>query len=178
MWVGGNGLYQMQIRVPVDDETTWFLLYTIHKPEGVEPPVQDGPVVSYEFPFRDEHGHHIVDFIEGQDVMAWVTQGRVADRTAEHLGKSDVGILMLRRMFKENIAAVEDGNDPLGTVREPHDVVELPLEKDKFGAGYAFATQWIDQGSMRYSPQKDALKQLHLDAAIERGEVELEEVDS
>ena len=178
MWVGGNGLYQMQIRVPVDDETTWFLLYTIHKPEGVEPPVQDGPIVSYEFPFLDEHGHHIVDYIEGQDVMAWVTQGRIADRTAEHLGKSDVGILMLRRMFKENIAAVEDGNDPLGTVREPHDVVELPLEKDKFGAGYSFATQWIDQGSMRYSPQKEALKQLHLDAAIERGEVELEEVES
>ncbi len=179
MWVGGNGIYQMQIRVPIDDTTTWFILYTVHRPEGVPTPTQDGPMVSYEFPFRDEStGHHIVDFIEGQDIMAWVTQGPITDRTAEHLGKSDVGILMLRRMFKENIAVVEDGGDPLGTVREPHDVIELPLERDKFGAGYEFATQFIERGSMRYSPQAEQLKQLHIDAAVERGELAREEVGS
>lgn len=178
MWVGGNGVYQMQIRVPVDDHTTWFMLYTVHRPEGVEPPRQPAPIVSYEFPWCDANGDHIVDYIEGQDIMAWVTQGAVADRTAEHLGKSDVGILLLRRMFKENMAAVEDGRDPLGVVREPHDVIELPLERDKFGAGYQFATSWIEQGSMRYSPQADDLRELHTQAAVERGEKILEEVDS
>lgn len=178
MWVGGNGVYQMQIRVPVDDDTTWFMLYTVHRPEGVEPPTQDGPIVSYEFPWRDDDGHHLVDYIEGQDIMAWVTQGSITDRTAEHLGRSDVGILMLRRMFKENMAAVEEGRDPIGVVREPHDVIELPLERDKFGAGYRFATQWIDGGSMRYSPQAEALRELHIEAAVQRGEKVLEEVDS
>ena len=36
MWVGGNGVYQMQIRVPVDDTTTWMLFYTVHAPEGAD----------------------------------------------------------------------------------------------------------------------------------------------
>lgn len=178
MWVGGNGVYQMQIRVPVDDTTTWFMLYTVHAPEGIDPPEQDGPIVSYEFPFVNDRGNHIVDYIEGQDIMAWVTQGSITDRTAEHLGKSDIGILQLRRMFKENMAAVEEGRDPIGVVREPHDHIELPLEKDKFGAGYQFATAWIEQGSMRYSPQADALCELHIQAAVQRGEHVLEEVES
>jgi 5,5'-dehydrodivanillate O-demethylase oxygenase subunit len=178
MWVGGNGLYQMQIRVPVDDHTTHFMLYTIHAPEGVTEFPEQETIADYEIPFLDEHGNHIVDYVEGQDIMAWVTQGPATDRTAEHLGTSDTGILQLRRMFRENMAAVEEGKDPIATVREDHDVIELPLEKDKFGAGFRFATDWIDMGSMRYSPQKDFLRQFHIDAAIERGEVTLEEVQS
>jgi 5,5'-dehydrodivanillate O-demethylase oxygenase subunit len=169
MWVGGNGLFQMQVRVPVDDVTTWFVLYTVHAPQGIELPEQ-GTIPAYEFPFVDESGRHIVDYIEGQDIMAWVTQGAITDRTAEHLGSSDIGVTMLRRMFRENMAAVEEGRDPIGVVREPHDRIRLPIEGDKFGAGYTFATSWIDQGSMRYSPQKDSLRRLHMDAARARGE--------
>ena len=33
-----------------------------------------------------------------------------------------------------------------------------------------FATQWIDMGSMRYSPQADDLRKLHIAAAVARGE--------
>jgi 5,5'-dehydrodivanillate O-demethylase len=169
MWVGGNGVYQMQIRVPIDDTTTWFVLYTVHRPDGIDIPAQ-GVIPDYEFPYLDGDGNHIVDYIEGQDIMAWVTQGPVADRTAEHIGKGDVGIVMLRHMFREQMTEAEKGNDPLGVVREPHDVIELPLERDKFGAGYTFATQWIEMGSMRYSPQADDLRKLHTDAAVARGE--------
>lgn len=169
MWVGGNGIYQMQIRVPVDDTTTWFVLYSIHRPEGVELPEQP-TAVAYEFPWRGEDGSHIVDYIEGQDIMAWVSQGPVADRSAEHIGRSDVGIIKLRQLFREQMARVEEGKDPLGVVREPHEVIDLPLERDKFGAGAAFALQWIDQGSMRYSPQADDLRKLHTEAAAARGE--------
>lgn len=175
MWVGGNGIYQMQIRVPVDDDTTHKYFYTIHAPDGVTD-FPDRAPVAYEFPWIRDDGTHIVDYVEGQDVMAWVTQGSITDRTAEHLGTSDTGVLMLRRMFRENMAAVEEGKDPLGVVREDHDVIELPLEKDKFGAGFRFATDWIDMGSSRYSPQKEWLRQFHIDAAIERGEVTPDEV--
>lgn len=126
--------------------------------------------MAYEFPWRGEDGDHIVDCIEGQDIMAWVSQGAVADRSAEHVGRSDVGIIKLRQLFREQMARVEDGQDPLGVVREPHEVIDLPLERDKFGAGAAFALQWIDQGSMRYSPQADDLRKLHTEAAATRGE--------
>jgi 5,5'-dehydrodivanillate O-demethylase len=164
MWVGGNGVFQMQIRVPVDDTTTWALFYTVHAPEGAEPSDQMYPV-DYEYEWLDDKGNHIVDYIEGQDVMAWVTQGRVADRTTENITKSDLGVVACRRMFRDAIEAVRDGRDPIAVVREPHDVIELPLERFKFGRGAEFATQWIDRGSMRYSPQADDLKKLHINAA-------------
>jgi 5,5'-dehydrodivanillate O-demethylase oxygenase subunit len=34
-------------------------------------------------------------------MMAWVRQGSVTDRSLEHLGKSDVGVAMMRHMFKQ-----------------------------------------------------------------------------
>ena len=43
-------------------------------------------------------------------------------------------------------------------------MITLPLERSKFGRGAEFATQWIDRGSMRYSPQADDLKKLHIQA--------------
>lgn len=45
-----------------------------------------------------------------------------------------------------------------------------------FGAGFRFATDWIDMGSSRYSPRKDWWRQFHIDAAIERGEITPEDV--
>ena len=167
MWVGGNGVYQMQIRVPVDDTTTWMLFYTVHAPEGAELPA-DPPIVDYEYQWLDDKGNHIVDYIEGQDIMAWVTQGPIADRTIEHITKSDIGLLAVRRMFRDSIDAVRAGRDPVAVVRDPHDSIKLPLERSKFGRGAEFATQWIDRGSMRYSPQAEFLKQLHIDAAKRR----------
>jgi 5,5'-dehydrodivanillate O-demethylase oxygenase subunit len=167
MRVGGAGMEQMQIRVPVDDTTTRFMLYTVHAPEGATFPEQ-ATIPDYELPWLDSHGRHIVDYVEGQDIMAWVTQGPIADRTVEHLGKSDIGVTMLRRMFKEQLARVEAGEDPLGVVRVPHERIDLPCEKDKFGAGAEFALQWIDRGSGRYSPLAEQLRRLHLDAAAAR----------
>jgi 5,5'-dehydrodivanillate O-demethylase len=51
----------------------------------------------------------------------------------------------------------------LGVVRdaEQNRVIVLPQEKDKFGAGEDFATEFIETGSVRYSPQKDAIRALY-----------------
>ncbi len=167
MWVGGNGVYQMQIRVPIDDTHTWALFYTVHAPEGAESLEQMYPV-DYEYEWITDDGEYIVDYIEGQDIMAWVSQGEIADRTAEHITKSDVGVISLRRQFRDQIDAVREGRDPIAVTRTPHDVIELPLERFKFGRGSEFATQWIDRGSMRYSPQADDLKKLHIQAWANR----------
>jgi 5,5'-dehydrodivanillate O-demethylase len=171
MRVGGGGIDQMQIRVPIDDKTTWTLFYSNHHPEGVDEYPEQVYPIDYEYKWLDENGNHIVDYIEGQDVMAWVTQGDITDRTAEHIGKSDLGVIMLRRMFREQMSLVEEGEDPtVGFTREQHERIELPCEKDKFGAGLDFALSWIDMGSSRYSPAKDDLIKLHMDAAANRGE--------
>ncbi len=173
MRVGGAGIEQMQIRVPIDDTHTWALFYSSHQPIGLtEFPDQIYPE-SYEYKWLDENGEHIVDYIEGQDVMAWVTQGDITDRTAEHIGKSDIGVIMLRRMFREQMALVEEGKDPtVAFTREKHDRIGLPCEKDKFGVNFLeFALAWLEMGSSRYSPALDTVKKLHIDAASIRGDM-------
>jgi 5,5'-dehydrodivanillate O-demethylase len=167
MRVGGMFIDQMQIRVPIDDTTTWKLFYSLHHPDGGTWEKQERPVI-YDYEWIDADGRFVTDYVEGQDVMAWVSQGAITDRSLEHLGRSDQGVAMLRKMFKEAMAAVEDGEDPPGVVREQHDVIDLPCEKDKFGAGTAFTDQWINGGSMRYSPIREELINLHREAAAAR----------
>jgi 5,5'-dehydrodivanillate O-demethylase len=169
MRVGGQWVDQMQIRVPIDDTHTWKLFYTLHHPDGGTWQRQDRPVV-YEFPWRRDDGTMITDYVEGQDIMAWLSQGTIVDRSQEHLGRSDAGVAMLRKMFKENMQIAAGGGDPLGTVRTQHEIIELPCEKDKFGAGSAFTDQWINGGSMRYAPIREELLALHRDAAVARAQ--------
>ena len=75
---------------------------------------------------------------------------------------------LLRRQFRDQVEAVRNGRDPIAVTRMEHDVIELPLERFKFGRGAEFATQWIDRGSMKYSPQADDLKKLHIQAWANR----------
>ena len=117
MRVGGAGVDQMQIRVPVDGTTTRFMLYTVHAPEGAR--ARPGRDPRLRAARRDEHGRHIINYVEGQDIMAWVTQGPITDRTTEHLGQSTSGVAMLRKKFREQMDVVAAGGDPLGVIREP-----------------------------------------------------------
>ena len=54
-----------------------------------------------------------------QDTLSWTGQGVVTDRTREHLGRSDRGVIMFRRRLEADLAAVERGEDPSGLVRDP-----------------------------------------------------------
>jgi len=51
--------------------------------------------------------------------MAVEQQGVIADRPNEHLGVSDGGIIQMRQMMRESIAAVAAGKDPLCVIRDP-----------------------------------------------------------
>ncbi|MCH8974833.1 MAG: hypothetical protein IH869_07130, partial [Chloroflexi bacterium] len=62
-----------------------------------------------------------------QDPAAWITQGAIADRTGEHLGRSDAGIIQFRQMLEEQIRVVEDGGDPMCTFRDPAQNVYIPF---------------------------------------------------
>ena len=122
-------------------------------------------VPDYQIPVSTENGRHVTNYVEGQDIMAWVTQGPITDRTTEHLGRSDIGVAMLRKMFREQMDMVARGEDPLGTIREPHERIDLPCEKDKFNAGGAqFALDFCDMGSHAVLPDADTIKKLHIKA--------------
>jgi 5,5'-dehydrodivanillate O-demethylase len=135
--VGGHGRYELQYRVPVDDTHTLHFWYqAVRPPESIDIPRQE-VVPHLEMPFKDENGAFIVDTINGQDIMAWVSQGGVTDRTKEHLGATDRGVTMYRLMLREELSKVEKGEDPIGVLRAEPDngVIKLPVEENKLGQG-------------------------------------------
>ncbi len=48
----------------------------------------------------------------------------------EHLGESDKGIILYRKLLEEQVAVVQDGEDPLGTIRDPgkNERLSIPQE--------------------------------------------------
>jgi 5,5'-dehydrodivanillate O-demethylase len=99
-----------------------------------------------------------VDHIDGQDIMAWLTQGRLADRTRENLGASDKGIALYRRMLRREIKKVEQGQDPKGVVRDEalNQRIDLPNERGKKHFRGSFRT-FVSRTHVRFSPVADAL---------------------
>ncbi len=147
------------------------MLYTVHAPEGVEYPEQPQDARTTRSRASTRRAGTVTDYVEGQDIMAWVTQGAITDRTVEHLGRSDVGVTMLRKMFKEQMAQGRARRGPArASSARQHDRIDLPCEKDKFDAGPAFALDFIEMGLVRFSPQADTLKKLHIKAWENRGE--------
>jgi hypothetical protein len=68
-----------------------------------------------------------------QDFVAWVGQGRIADRTREHLGESDRGVLLMRKKLFEQLDVVASGSDPIALIRDPerNQRVHLPMIGDR-----------------------------------------------
>ena len=107
-----NGFYlgnHFEWRVPVDDENTlsvaWFFMRV---PKGREPYVQDS-VPTWVSPIKDEQGRWISSHVINQDIIAWVGQGRIADRTKENIGASDLGIAMIRKRLFDDLDAIAAG---------------------------------------------------------------------
>ena len=124
--IGRKGEQEFQIRVPLDDETTWHLVYHVYDPgPDVAVPVQD-PVPVFDVPVSE-----LPEYILQQDFAVWEAQGPIANRSVEKLGESDRGLIMMRRMFEEQMRIVEDGGDPINVFREPHE--SLPLEIEGYG---------------------------------------------
>jgi 5,5'-dehydrodivanillate O-demethylase len=73
--------------------------------------------------------------VSAQDSMAWETQGPVTDRTQERLGVEDEGIIILRRLLKEQIENVQNGRDPIGMIRDPakNRIIELNVINERIG---------------------------------------------
>lgn len=121
--IGRIGEQEFQIRVPLDDETTWHLVYHIYDPgPDVEVPAQD-PVPVFEVPVVE-----LPEWILPQDLIVWEEQGAIMDRSTEWLGETDKGLIMMRKMIDDQIKIVEDGGDPINVFREPHDMLHLEIE--------------------------------------------------
>ena len=167
--VGQVGYSEFQIRVPIDDTHTWHLAYQVNFPgNGVKAPRQD-PVPAFEVPQR-EHP----DFVLGQDMACWTAQGPISDRTAEHLGRSDRGLLLFRRMLLDQLKIVEAGGDPMNTFRDPatNQRLDLSLEDRGGNVNYRKGTvRYMNLGdSSPFNDELDALMQRGSDASREKQE--------
>ena len=120
-----EGYEALRWRVAMDNTTTMhFTVYFA--------PLVDGKIMA-KVP-KDQQDQGLGDSIPGkyrwdeetgwiargdQDRCAQESQGPIFDRTGEHLGVSDEGVILLRRLFRQSIEAVQRGEDPVGVIRDP-----------------------------------------------------------
>ena len=107
--------------LPIDD--THFRIYTVAR---VRTP---GELRS----FRSRLGGKLWEELSPQehqqfpgDYEAHRGQGAMTLHSEEHLASTDIGIGMLRRMLTRQLAAIADGGDPAGVIRDPaHEMVRF-----------------------------------------------------
>lgn len=136
LFTGGH----FEWRVPIDDGNTlsvgWFF---DRVPNEMEPYAQDRIPCWYS-PIKDPlTGRWITSHIMNQDFVAWVGQGVVADRTQEHLGESDRGVIMMRRKLLEQAEVVRRGGEPIAVVRDVdlNRCIRLPIiGRERFVTGF------------------------------------------
>jgi 5,5'-dehydrodivanillate O-demethylase oxygenase subunit len=152
--------YSYQIRVPMDDTNTLHLWYNAYvPPEGVVTPAHLlERTWFYDVPYRDERGDFTLQYTDSQDIMAWLTQGAIADRSIERLGTTDVGVIAYRQMLLRELKKVESGEDPMCVMRDPaqNAIIELPLEKNKHHKSDGFE-KTTRRSRARFSPILDDL---------------------
>jgi 5,5'-dehydrodivanillate O-demethylase len=169
---GGWQNRAFQIRVPIDDENTLHFWYSVYcPPEGSAVPahlLEKVPV--YEVKYRHADGSWNLDVTDGQDIMAWVSQGTISDRTQETLGASDKGIVLYRRMLLRELERMERGEDPLGVIRDPAMTrVELTVEKGKqiYADGFQLVAA---RNAVSFSPIFEDLMKVFTDSLPDRGD--------
>ncbi len=122
-------------RVPIDDTNMlsvgWFFNPIIKDQRPYtqkEIPSWEGPV------FNQETGEWITSHVMNQDFAAWVGQGEIANRTKEHLARSDRGVILMRKRFLDDLEKIKDGKDPSGLIRNEklNTCVELPIFDREF----------------------------------------------
>ena len=101
-------------RVPIDDFSTRIVWigFIATEPDGPRMSEHDDPPFQYLSEMMTPEGEHDLRSFYSQDRMAWETQGAIYDRSREHLGATDRGIVLYRRMLAEQIARVERGEEP------------------------------------------------------------------
>ncbi len=137
--------HDLQIRVPLDDTHTrvYRVNFFPNKTDRSHPD-DDVPVEIKLLKTDSGEGAWPMDvpiaqydtaIIGAQDSMVWETQGPVTDRTKEHLGHADRGIVVLRKLLREQIEIVQKGGEPMNVFRDPakNQMIDLPVINERIG---------------------------------------------
>jgi 5,5'-dehydrodivanillate O-demethylase len=131
---GGGYRHNMQIRVPVDDTHTQVYRVNFVPSENERSPADQDPPFEL-CALKTGSRQYNMDLVSAQDAMAWETQGAVTDRTQEHLGAGDEGVILLRKVLREQIEIVRKGGEPMGLVRNPEKnrLIDLGVINERIG---------------------------------------------
>jgi len=163
-----------QIGVPVDDTTTWHISYHcyVFPPEVAVPKQTVVPFV--DIPIKNDKGEYILDYVLGQDMVAWYAQGELTDRTQEHLTNTDRCLLDYRKLLREQIEVVSRGGEPMNVFWNPQENARLeppvPLQTEVREGGQFYrgnyhkvaagGTSYMDDDVDRYCPDRALLQDL------------------
>ncbi|HXE16874.1 MAG TPA: Rieske 2Fe-2S domain-containing protein [Stellaceae bacterium] len=171
-----------QLGVPVDDTNTWHINYFCYVvPDEIPIPHQD--FVPYaEVPLHKPNGEYRLDYVLGQDMVAWTEQGAITDRSQEHLGASDALVVAYRNLLREQIDLVEAGKEPMNVFRDPAEIDspelripgneagDAPMRGTILGASVTYRENYhkiskggwpyIDDDSDRFCPDRDVILDL------------------
>lgn len=126
-----NCLYtgHFEWRVPIDDDNMLSVGWFIDELPG-DKPFEQQVIPSWDAPVKDEQtGRWISSHIMNQDFIAWLGQGVIADRSLEHLGESDRGVIQIRKRLLDDLDVVAAGRDPMAVIRDSaaNHRVHLPI---------------------------------------------------
>ncbi len=131
--------YQGQTWVPIDDTSCWIYCYAWNPDRPLTPEERAkfsaghgvfAALVAGYMPLRNRANQYLLDRTEQknlsftgvrgvaeQDAMIQDSQGRIADRTREHLGPTDLAIVRFRRMMLAGANELCAGKAPLAAVK-------------------------------------------------------------
>lgn len=140
-------------RVPIDDDNTLSVGWFYNRVPQEKEPYRQERIPYWYSPIKDPQTNRwISTHVMNQDFIAWVGQGVVADRTQEHLGESDRGVILMRRKMVEQARVVADGGEPKAVIRdeELNRCLDLPIaDRERTLAGYSLAERNSRNGGLR-----------------------------
>jgi len=130
-------------RVPIDDDNTLSVGWFYNRVPREKEPFEQATIPYWYSPIRDPRtGRWVTSHVMNQDFVAWVGQGAVADRTQEHLGESDRGVILMRKSMLQQARVVADGGEPKAVIRDAaeNECVRLPIaSRDQQLKGFSLA---------------------------------------
>lgn len=126
--------YHAQTWIPIDDESCWVYVYSWNPERPLTEEERQSyrrggavyPEMDSEYrPIRNRSNDYLIDRnlqksenftgivgVSEQDAAIQDSQGRIADRTREMLGPTDIGVVQFRRLMLEAAKALESGTEP------------------------------------------------------------------
>jgi nitrite reductase/ring-hydroxylating ferredoxin subunit len=123
--------------LPIDDTHCEEMRLTVY-PEAPEQKSYHGGYVEKarqreRKPYDRRFYGEIRGIIPLEDKAMVESQGAIVDRTLEHPGYGDRAILLLRKMIRDGIAAVANGEPPKGVLENNLDLIDLGIGLKEYG---------------------------------------------